>query len=147
MTIHNPSTMSPSAVESALVQLYARYIDATWRIDTTAFGECFTDDATWEIVGRTFVGRDVIETAIADFLSANQRVLIKTGPPLIFLDNDTISAKVMINELIKTRSGEGRTTVGTYIDVLKFESDRLLFQKHSLELHYSSSPDRLSAPP
>lgn len=137
---------SPDTVESALLALYARYIDATWRMDIGAFGQCFTADATWEIVGRAFVGRESIEKAIANFLSANQLVLIKTGPPLIFLDNGKMSANVMINELIKTRSGEGRSTVGTYIDVLKFRDSRLLFQKHSLELHYSGPLDCVSAP-
>lgn len=128
---------SHGAVESAFLRLYARYVDATWRRDSKAFGGCFAEDAIWEIVGQRFIGRRNIEKGIINFLRASQRVLIKPGNPLLILDGGMISAETMISELIKTRHGEGRATVGTYTDELKPCGDRLLFQTHSFELHYA----------
>ena len=37
--------------ESAIRQLHARYIDAVWRQDPEAYGDCWAEDAHWKYMG------------------------------------------------------------------------------------------------
>ena len=46
------------AAESGIRQLHARYLDAVWRKDFDAFGDCFAENAEWRIGGKILRGRD-----------------------------------------------------------------------------------------
>ena len=54
-----------AATEAAIRQLHARYVDAVWRKDYVAFGDCFTTDAEWRIAGMVLHGRAEIVATLA----------------------------------------------------------------------------------
>lgn len=60
----------------AIRGLHARYIDAVWRKDYDAFGDCLARDAEWRIGGPDRRGRPAIVEAI-EKIPASSRCVLK----------------------------------------------------------------------
>ena len=56
------------AADHGIRQLHARFVEATWRMDSTAFAECFAEDGQWKIAGLDLRGREAIGATIGRML-------------------------------------------------------------------------------
>lgn len=133
------------AAESGIRQLYARFIDAVWRKDADAFGDCFAEDGEWKIAGMHMHARAEIGGTIAKLLGGCERVLIIMGIPVLEVGQGTATGRVHITEFAKMGDGSSAMTIGVYYDRYVEQGDRWRFQWRHFGLHYRG-PSDLSAP-
>jgi len=131
--------------DSGVRQLYARYIDAVWRKDADAFGECFAENGEWKIAGMHMRGRAQIAGTIARLLSTYERVLMTVSPPLLEAGEGTAIGRVHCLEHAKFADGTAVTTIGIYYERYVEEGGHWRFQWRHWAVHYRGPAD-LSAP-
>lgn len=131
--------------DSGIRQLHARFIDAVWRKDAEAFGECFAEQAEWKIAGMHFRGRTEIGATFGKLMAACARVQIIMGLPILDVGQGTAAARVNVTELAKMTDGSSAMTLGVYYDRYVEEGGRWRFQWRHFSLHYRGPID-LSAP-
>jgi hypothetical protein len=127
--------------ELAVRDLHARYTDAVWRKDFTAFGECFTHGAEWHIGGLALQGRARIVEGIEKILANFRRVLITLHTPIVHINAGGISARSFVTEQVARLNGQSNVSVGRYYERFELEDRRLRFSWRLFELHYSGPPD------
>lgn len=129
--------------ECGIRQLYARFVDAVWRKDDTAFAACWAEDAEWKIATLHMHGREEIRSTFAKLLGACQRVQFIPGPVLLELGADgTALGRVNCTELAKMGDGSAAMTLGVYHDRYVQEADgRWVFKLKHFGLHYRGPVD------
>lgn len=130
--------------ECGIRQLHARYIDATWRKDVTAFADCFAEDGEWQLAGLHLRGRADIAATFTRLLGMSQRVLMVTGTPVLEFGQGSATGRVHMTEFIK-RENESLRTLGVYYDRYVGEGLHWRFRSRYLELFYRGVAD-FSAP-
>ncbi len=134
------------AAESGVRQLQARYIDAVWRKDFDAFGDCFTEDADWRIAGKLFRGRADCRGLLEAMMPAIDRVYIMMGSPLIQIESDGIaSARTYLTEMNASKGVPAIFAIGIYYDRCVREGDVWRFSWHHYQSYYHG-PGDLSVP-
>lgn len=127
--------------QSAVMQLHARYVDAVWRKDVGAFGDCFATDAQWRLSGFVVDGR----TAIAAFMEAAftryGRILLTFRTPIIDLNDGEISARTYVSEQSVLADGTAYGPIGTYYERFVEEEGRLRFAWRLFMTEYVGGPD------
>lgn len=131
--------------ETAIRQLHARYVDAVWRKDFAAFGDCFTEDAEWRIAGMVLRGRPEIVATLERLMTNFHRVVMTFRTPIIEVGNGTATGRTYVTEQNAFKSGRPGSTVGTYYERFIDQGDRWRFTWRLFQLHYIGPPD-LSAP-
>ena len=131
--------------ESAIRQLHARYIDATWRQDIDTFKGCFAEDAQWEIAGLHVRGREEIGATLEKLLTGSSRVLMTISMLLFEIDGDHASGTTRVTESIKRENGDSMRTIGSYADRYICDAGVWRFQSRQWQLNYRGPMD-LSAP-
>lgn len=126
-------------------QLHARFIDAVWRKDDEAFGNCFAQAGEWKIAGFHIKGRDEIAAKFALLLGACDRVQIIAGTPLLDFGEGGVSGRISVTELAKMADGSSAMTLGVYYDRYVEEAGLWRFSWRHWGLHYRGPVD-LSAP-
>ncbi|MBW8785186.1 MAG: nuclear transport factor 2 family protein [Novosphingobium sp.] len=129
------------AADSGIRQLHARFVDATWRKDHEAFGQCFARDGEWKIAGMHIRGRDEIASTFARLLGACEKVQIIAGTPLLEVGEGTAIGRVNVTELAKMGDGSSAMTLGVYYDRYVDEDGRWRFQWRHWGLHYRGPVD------
>lgn len=127
--------------ECAIRQLHARFVDAVWRKDSGAFGNCFAERGEWKIAGLHLRGRAEIAATFAKLLGACERVQLILGAPLLEVGNGTATGRVQSTELAKMADGSSALTLGVYYDRYVEAGDRWLFQWRHWGLHYRGPVD------
>lgn len=133
------------AADCAIRQLHARFVDAVWRKDAQAFGECFAEHGEWKIAGLHFSGRAEIADSFARLLGACERVLVMPGPAVLDIGDGEATGRVPMIENAKLADGSSAMTIGIYFDRYVEEGGRWLFKARHWSLHYRG-PSDLSAP-
>ena len=131
--------------ESALRQLHARYIDATWRRDLDTFRDCFTADGEWEIAGMHLCGREEIGDGFARLTAISSRVLMTLSLLQLEIDGDSATGRVRVTETIKFADGGAMRTIGSYRDRYVCEEGIWRFRHRRWQRHYRGAMD-LSGP-
>lgn len=131
--------------ESAIRQLYGHYSDAVWRKDTAEFIDCFTEDATWKIAGKTIRGKKDIRTSFEAFLAQSEKVMMFVGMPVLKVSGKTATGRVQATELLKLKDGSAIRTLGVYYEHFVQQGERWLLHFHHFNMSYYGPPD-LSAP-
>lgn len=126
-------------------QLYGRYIDAVWRKDAEAFGDCFTQDGVWKLAGMQMDGRASITATIGQFLGVCERVLIIPGSPVLEFGKGTATGRVHATELSKMVDGTSAMTIGVYYDRYVEEQGVWRFGRRHWALHYRGPVDMSAA--
>lgn len=129
------------AVEAAIRQLHARYIDAVWRRDADAFVDCFAEQAEWKIAGRHLRGRGEIRAAFEAFMQPSERVLMSLGTPVLEVGAGVAVGRTPATELIKRRDGGVARTVGVYHERFVETGDGWRFAWRHWSYHYYGPPD------
>jgi uncharacterized protein (TIGR02246 family) len=131
-----------SDVETAIRQLYARYVDAVWRRDVEAFVACFAADAEWNIAGRRLRGHDEIGSGFLAFMAPAERVMMQLGPPAIDVGAPTTATgRTLVSELIKLLDGRAMRTIGVYYDRFVRQGGHWRFGWRHWSLTYYGPPD------
>lgn len=125
-----------STVDFPIRQLHARFIDAVWRKDAEAFGQCFSRDGEWKIAGMHLRGREEVAETFARLLAACQRVQITSGAPLLDIVQGEVVARSNVTELAKMSDGSGAITLGVYFDHYVEEEGAWRFAWRHWALHY-----------
>jgi ketosteroid isomerase-like protein len=84
--------------EFSVRQLHARYLDAVWRKDFEAFGDCFAEDAEWRIGGRILRGRAEIVGNLKRLMPNFQRVLMTFRTPLVHIEDGAVTSRTYVTE-------------------------------------------------
>jgi hypothetical protein len=129
------------AAEAGIRQLHARYIDAVWRKDYPAFGECWTEDAEWRIRGEIYRGRPQIEAFLERAMSNFHRVIMTFRTPIIELEPGGARARTYVTEQNGFKNGRPGATVGTYFERVVEQDGRWRRSWALFQLHYIGPAD------
>lgn len=128
-------------VETGIRALHARYVDAVWRKDYAAFGDCFTGDAEWRIAGMVLRGRPEIERTLKRLMGNFQRILMTFRTPLLEVGDGVASGRTYVTEQSAFKSGRPGTTIGIYYERFVEQGDRWRFTWRLFQLHYMGPAD------
>jgi ketosteroid isomerase-like protein len=129
------------AAETAIRQLHARIVDAVWRKDPVAFGDCYTEDAEWRIAGMVLRGRPEIAGAFERLMGNCQRVLMTFRTPILEVGDGTASGRTYVSEQNAFKSGRPGSTMGVYFERFVDQGDRWRCAWRLFQLHYIGPPD------
>jgi uncharacterized protein (TIGR02246 family) len=127
--------------EARIRQLYARYADAVWRQDMTAFADCYTEDSEWRIMGMILRGRAEIVGNFTRILPRYHRILLSFGTPILDVGEGTATARIYFAELSHMADGKAFAPIGVYYDRLVRQADRWRFAWRLFQTHYAGPPD------
>jgi len=129
--------------EFGIRQMHARYVDAVFRKDYTAFADCFTEDAEWRIAGEINRGRAQIVDFLKDKMDNFHRVIMTFRTPIIHdLTERTALARTYVTEQNGFRSGRPGSTVGLYYERLEVDNNGTWRRSWSLfQLFYMGPSD------
>jgi hypothetical protein len=127
--------------DCAIRQLHARYVDAVWRQDRTAFGRCFTAEAQWLIAGIDSRGRAAIADTFARLCAPSTHVLLQSAPPLLLPRSaEVMAGRSFVTELIRRADGTVLRTIGRYDDLYRPEDGAWRFARREWSFHYRGAP-------
>lgn len=129
------------SADAGIRQLQSRYIDALWRWDWEAFGDCFTEDAEWRIAGRVNQGRAACVAFLQEFRSLFERVKMTMQSPILDVGDGWANARTEVLEHNILKSRELRITIGSYHDHCVEQGGRWRFAWHFYQLYYLGPPD------
>jgi uncharacterized protein (TIGR02246 family) len=127
--------------EAEIRQLYAQYVDAVWRKDHVAFGECFTEDAEWRISGMIMNGRDKIAGFMKAVFPKYRWIMLNFRTPLLEVGDGTASARAYVSEQSVFADGRAYGPIGVYYDRLVKDGSRWRFSWRLFHTCYSGPPD------
>lgn len=127
--------------ETAIRQLHARYVDAVWRKDLGAFGDCFAEDAEWRIGGMVLRGRAEIVPTFERILTHFNRILLAFRTPVLEVGNGTASGRTYVNEQTARKVGGPSTAIGLYFERFVDEGDKWRFKWRLWQTLYRGSAD------
>lgn len=131
--------------ECGIRQLHARFIDAVFRKDATAFADCFAENAEWKIAGLHIRSRTEIGGLFGKLMGICARVQLIAGTPILEVGQGVATGRINVTELAKMTDGSSALTIGVYYDRYVEEAGRWRFQWRHFSLHYRG-PSDLSAP-
>ena len=139
--------MDPQRIadELAIRDLVNRYSDAVVRRDAKAWGDTWSDNGEWHILGNAICGRDEIVARWQTLMGGLPFVLQQPSGGIIEFKNDTATGRWYINEYGFPAKGPGMLTLGVYHDQYARENDHWRFSRRRFDVLYMGAPD-LSAP-
>lgn len=128
-------------IQAGILDLHARYTDAVWRKDATAFAELFTPDGEWRISGRVMRGRAEIAGSIGTILDNFVAVLFSYRTPVLHISDGEVTGRAMVDERCAWKNGNRNIAIGRYYERFAFHDGRWRFAWRLFELHYRGPPD------
>ena len=104
------------AVECAVRQLHARYVDAIWRQDAPAVGALFAPGGEWRVGGQVMRGPAEIERFIAGAFKQFKRILMTFRTPILEVGDGVASARTYVTENSIYADGRPFAPIGIYFD-------------------------------
>ena len=130
------------AADHGIRQLHARFVEATWRMDSTAFAECFAEDGQWKIAGLDLRGREAIGATIGRMLSsAYRKVMLNVGTPVLDVVDGAVVGRVPVTEFAQMLDGSSAMSIGIYHDWYVEERGRWRFAKRHWNFQYRGPMD------
>lgn len=127
--------------DAGIRQLHARFVDAVWRQDAAAFGQCFARAGEWKIATLHMRGRAEIEGKVGALLGLCDRIMLIPGQTLLELSGDGATGRTPMTELAKLKDGSSALTLGVYFDRYVEEDGRWRFAWRHWALHYRGPLD------
>jgi ketosteroid isomerase-like protein len=131
--------------EAGIRRLHARYADAVFRKDFTAFADCFTDDAVWLIGGLSLRGPSECAAFLQDRLSDSHWVLLTFRPALLDIGTGTCmgtaAGRTYVTEINARKTAPPLHNVATYFE--RFTEQRGVWRRSwaYFQLHYMGPED------
>ena len=143
-----------AAAEAGVRQLQARYIDAVWRMDFSAVGDCFTDDAEWRVAafkdGKT-AASGVVDVVIKgrancveffrDSCGPFIRIYMTLQTPILKVNGDTAIGRTYVTERNARKDKEPFFSTAIYYDRFVRQGDRWRYAIHHFQLQFMGAPD------
>lgn len=129
------------AVECAVRQLHARYVDAIWRQDAPAVGALFAPDGEWRVGGQVMRGPAEVERFIAGAFRQFKRILMTFRTPILELGDGVASARTYVTEHSIYADGRPFAPIGIYFDRFVEIEGQWLFQWRMFQTHYTGPPE------
>ena len=130
-----------AATEAAIRQLHARYIDAIWRKDAAALGQCFTHDAEWHLAAGPRQGRSDIVRFISGSFARFRRILMTFGTPILQVADKVASGRTYVSEDGVFADGTPYRLIGIYFERFADEGDCWRFTWRQFQSYYSGRAD------
>jgi uncharacterized protein (TIGR02246 family) len=127
--------------EAGIRQLHAHIVDAVWRKDAPAFGDCFTPDAEWRLAGMVLSGRAEITAAFARLMGNVERTLMTFRTPILTVGDGTATGRTYVTEQNAFKDGKPGSTIGTYWERFETDGARWRCAWRLFQLHYIGPPD------
>lgn len=128
--------------ECMIRQLHAHYVDAVWRRDIDAFGDCFAEDCEWRIAGKVLRGRPDIKRFMGEVFPLFRRILLTMRTPCVELTGDgTASARTYFTENSVMAAGTPLFAIGSYYEHVADQGDRWRFTWRAFQTEYAGPPD------
>jgi len=128
--------------ECMIRQLHAHYVDAVFRKDIKAFGDCFAEDCEWRIAGKVMRGRGEIVAFMSQVFPLFNRILLTMRTPCVSLDGPGIaSARTYFTENSQKIDGSPLGAVGSYYERFADQGDRWRFTWRAFRTEYAAAPD------
>lgn len=140
-----PQEASRLSAEIGVRRLHALCADAVWRKDRAAFVACYVPDGEWKVAGQHLRGHQELGDGFDAFLELNERVLMSFASPILDFGADGISGRTYTMEHVKTREGNGASSIGIYYERFVEVAGEWRFQWRHFDFCYFGPPD-LSAP-
>jgi len=121
----------------AIQQLYARYSDAIMRNDADAFASCWSEDASWLLLGNTYRGKQAIVEAYSLSVASTDFVLHLALSPLILIEGNRARVRSQVLEILHLSGGGAMILLGNYNDDLLRIDDQWLFSDRRISVRYS----------
>ncbi|WP_380781045.1 nuclear transport factor 2 family protein [Sphingomonas sp. R86520] len=122
-------------------QLHARFVDAVWRQDATAFSDCFAPDGIWKIAGMVMTGREEIAEACGKLLGRCERIQLVVGQPILEVGEGIAIGRLQVTEFAKKHDGTSAITFGTYYDRYVEQDGAWRFQWRHWTMAYHGPTD------
>ena len=127
--------------ESGIRQLHARYIDAVWRRDYEAFGNCFAADCEWRISATVIRGRAEAVAFIRRMLDDFRCIFITLGTPILEVGDGVASGRTYFIAHNLLRDTKPFAPIGMYYERFVDEGDQWRLKWRLFQTHYSGPPD------
>jgi hypothetical protein len=127
--------------EAGIRQLHSRYIDAVYRKDYVAFGDCFAEDAEWRIAGTVLQGRAKIMAMLEGLMPNFHRVLMTFRTPILDVGDGVATGRTYVTEQNAFKSGRPGSSIGIYYERFVQQGDRWRFKWRLFQLHYLGPAD------
>lgn len=131
--------------ESGIRQLQARCIDAVWRKDFAAFGDCFAEDAEWRIAGKVLRGRSQCIAFLEQMMPNIDRVLMTMQTPILEVGEGTAIGRTYMTEMTARKGRSPVLPIGIYYDRFVRQGERWRYAWHHYQSYYYGPAD-LSGP-
>jgi hypothetical protein len=127
--------------EIGIRQLHARYIDAVWRKDYTAFADCFAQDCEWRIAETVVKGREAAVTFIGRMFDDFKSIFIQLSTPILKVGDAEASGRTYFTARNIFKDGKPFAPMGMYYERFVCEGDAWRFKWRLFQTHYSGPPD------
>jgi ketosteroid isomerase-like protein len=109
--------------EAGIRQLHARCADAIWRKDAEALGDCFAQDAEWQLSAGPRRGRAAIVEIMRAGFGSFRRVLMTFRTPLLEVGDGVAGGRTYVTEDGVRADGTPYLLIGTYLERFACEAD------------------------
>ncbi len=127
--------------ETGIRLAQARYCDAVFRKDFSAFGNCLTVDSEWRVGGRVLCGRSECVAFLEDRLARLRWVLMTFRTSILKIAAQTASGRTYVTEQSALMTGGGRNSVATYFERFVREDGVWRRSWALFQLHYLGETD------
>lgn len=127
--------------EIALRNLMATYTDAVNRYDADAWIACWTEDATWNLLGNPVQGRDNILGLWQQMMSGFEFALMMPNSCLFEVEGDSASGHWYLHEYTRDKEGNSSKILSRYLDSYVKQDGQWLFKTRDYSFIYNGDSD------
>lgn len=128
-------------IESELRALLATSSDCVWRRDKTGYGECWSNDGEWHILGTVARGRAAIEGMWWDLMQPFVNVWQLSHNIVFAFDREQPAGRVYLEETLRLPNDQVNLLKGVYHDSYTYEDGRWRFAKRHIDIAYLGGSD------
>lgn len=124
------------AARLAIQELVNRYTDSILRVDVDSYANCWSETASWHIMGQHLQGREQIVGFYKSLTEATLHVRHLSHSPILRIDGDTATGRFQVTETVCAKDGSGSLILGVYDDAYAKEEDVWRFTERKLDIIY-----------
>ena len=135
--------MSLESVEKELAirQLLARSSDCVWRKDLEGYGDCWSKNGQWRLLGQVFNGRDAIKAGWWQFMDRLRSAWQVSNSIVLEIEGEQAFGRIYLDETLYMPDGSVTLTRGIYHDTYRIESRRWVFARRHIDFIYMGPAD------
>lgn len=134
-------TGNPIEDEIGLRNLMAKYVDAVNRNDAENWISCWTEDASWNLMGNPITGKEAILGLWQQMMSGFEFALMVPSTGAFEVNGDTAQGHWYLQEFTRDKQGKSMSIVSRYKDIYKKQDGQWLYQSRVYEIIYLGDDD------